>query len=164
MEATPDQLTNMDENINAVESVATSNEIGEIMELDNLDLNKLDDDDTNILLQEVYLEYQPIFLLAQLGMDLVFEIGRHLNKPDLAKLLLMDRTVSRHLVVRLRLLQLRHNKSTSVGPGQVGLLAEMGLPKGSSESHPRLRRENSEGAVPFPEVQRNGPQRKNMNM
>lgn len=55
MEATPDQLTNMDEKLNAVESVATSYEIGEIMEIDNLDLNKLDDGDTNILLQEVYL-------------------------------------------------------------------------------------------------------------
>ena len=110
MEDTLDQLTNMDAKMDAVESVATSHEIEEIMELYNLDLNKPDDDDTDILLQEVYLEYRPVFLLAQLGMELVFEIGRHLNKPDLAKLLLVDRTVSRHPVVRLRLLQLRHKK------------------------------------------------------
>lgn len=78
MEVTPDRLKDMD----AMESVATSYEIDEIMALDALDLNKPDDDDTDILLQEICPEYQRVFPLAQLGMELVFEIARDLNKPD----------------------------------------------------------------------------------
>ena len=91
------------------------------MALDDLDLDKPDDDDTNILLQEIYFEYQPVFPLAQLGMELILEIGRHLGKPNLAKLLLADRTVSRHPMVRLRLLQLRLEKgSLRWAPGRWG--------------------------------------------
>lgn len=91
-------------------SIATSDEIDEIMALYALDLNKPNDDDTDSLLQGIYPEYRPVFQLAQLGIELVFEIGCYLSKPDLAKLLLVDRTISHHPVVRLRLLQLRCKK------------------------------------------------------
>lgn len=75
-----------------------------------MNLNKADDDDTDLLLQEIYPEYGPVFPLAQLGMELVFEIGSNLEKPDLVKLLPEDRTVCRHPVVRLRLIQLGREK------------------------------------------------------
>ena len=79
------------------------------MALDDLDLNR-DEEDTDELLQEMYSEYRPVFPLASLGMELVFEIGRHLDKVDLVMLLITDKTTSRHPVVRLRLLQLRREK------------------------------------------------------
>ena len=93
-----------------MESAMAPNEVDETMALEDLNLNKVDEDDTDLLLQVIYLEDWPIFLLAQLGMELVFETGRHLEKPDLVKLLLTNRTVSCHLVVCLKLLQLRCEK------------------------------------------------------
>lgn len=51
-----------------------------------------------------------MFPLASPGMELVFEIGRHLFKVDLVMLLIANKTTSRHPVVRLRLLQLRREK------------------------------------------------------
>ena len=43
-------------------------------------------------------------------MELIFEIRRHLDKVDLVMLLVVDTTISRHPVVRLRLLQLKREK------------------------------------------------------
>ena len=54
-------------------------EIDEIIALDALDLEK-EEDDTDQLLQELYMEYRPDFPLATLTMELVFEVGRHLTK------------------------------------------------------------------------------------
>ena len=79
-------------------------EIDEIMALDALDLEK--EDDTDQLLQELYTECRPMFPLATLTMELVFEGGRDLTKTDLVKFLIADKTIAGHPVVRLRLWQL----------------------------------------------------------
>ena len=70
MEATINQLTKLDTKMNAVESAASSDEIHEIMALD--DLKRVDDDNTDLLPQEIYPEYRHVFPLAQLGMELIF--------------------------------------------------------------------------------------------
>ena len=84
-------------------------EIDEIMALDALDLEK-EEDDTDQLLQELYMECRLVFSLATLTMELVFEVGQHLTKKDLVKFLIADKTIAGHPVVRLRLWQLRQKR------------------------------------------------------
>ena len=78
--------------------------IDELMALDELDLDE-EEDDTNIMLQKIYLEmYRPIFPIANLAMEIIFEIGRHLSEKELVRFLVTDKTIAGHPVVRLRLL------------------------------------------------------------
>lgn len=102
--------TEDDDKAEITDSVTTPNSVDEIMALENSHLNKSGDDDTDLLLQMIYPEYRPVFSLAQLIMELLLKIGRYLEKPDLIRLLLTDRTVSRHPVVSLRLLQLKREE------------------------------------------------------
>ena len=95
--------------IETITGDTTMERVDDLMALDDLDLNR-DEDDTEELLQELYSEYRPVFPLANLGMELIFEIRCHLDKVDLVMLLVLDKTVSRHPVVRLRLLQIRREK------------------------------------------------------
>ena len=84
--------------------------IDELMALDELDLDE-EEDDTDIMLQEIYLEmYRPIFPIANLAMEIIFEIGRHLSEKELVRFLVTDKTIAGHPVVRLRLLQLRRKR------------------------------------------------------
>ena len=85
-------------------------DVEEIIALEDLNLNKADEDDTDLLLQMIYPEYRLVFPLAQLSMELLFKIGRYFEKLEQVTLLLTDRWVSCHRVVRLRLLQLRREK------------------------------------------------------
>ena len=81
--------------------------IDELMVLDELDLDE-EEDDTDVMLQEIYLEmYRPIFPIANLAMEIIFEIGRHLSEKEFVRFLVTDKTIAGHPVVRLRLLQLR---------------------------------------------------------
>lgn len=75
----------------------------ETVVLEAIDLRKREDD-IDLLLQEIYIEYRPIFPLATLAMELVSEVGRHLAETQLVKFLNADKTIAGHPVVCLRLL------------------------------------------------------------
>lgn len=95
--------------IETVASKTTMERVDDLMVLDDLDLNR-DEDNTDALLRELYPEYRPVFSLASLGMELIFEFGQCLDTVDLVMLLIANKTISRHPVVHLWLLQLMREK------------------------------------------------------
>ena len=67
MEVNSDQWSTEDDiEIEMMGSVTALYKVDEIMALEDLNLNKGDEDDTDLLLQEIYPQYRPVFPLAQL--------------------------------------------------------------------------------------------------
>ena len=67
MEVNSDQWSTEDDvEIEMMGSVTALYKVDEIMAFEDLKLNKADEDDIDLLLQEIYPEYRPVFPLAQL--------------------------------------------------------------------------------------------------
>ena len=115
--------------------------VDKIMAIEDLNLDNNDGDDTEALLDGLYPAYQPIFPLDLLSMELVFEIGRHLEKPDLARFLISDKTVARHPRCPSPIVATEEREThTAVGIRTMGVLAKVAVSQGSREGHPRRRR------------------------
>lgn len=115
--------------------------------MEELDLNKEEEDDAN-LLQMFYSVYNPpIFPLNLLSMEILFEIGQYMEESYFVRFLLADRTVSRQPIIRIRLLQLRQKRKILRWRWGSGVIGDAGIVQESCRG--RSRSEMNESSYHF---------------